>query len=91
MSKIFPKGPDGKPLTTDEFGDHPPLASYHYAAYHGLNCPVCMSEDLGFSHARVNDLGTLSQRGSCNGCKAIWSEEYVLTGYKNLQRGPEDV
>lgn len=62
------------------------FTSEAYAKLGGTRCPVCQGADLDGQSLTV-DAGQCTQAIVCNGCGAIWTDVYTLTGYEDLKEG----
>lgn len=61
------------------------LSSDEYAGDGGVRCPVCDSYRIeGDGSVEIND-GSAAQPVRCLDCKAVWIDEYNLTGYIGLK------
>ena len=61
-----------------------PMSESQYLARKGLCCPACGSRDIE-SKAVDADGPHGAARASCNTCNALWTDNWVLAGYDNLE------
>ena len=60
------------------------LTSDKYAELGGTKCPVCNGEDFDCGKVQV-DVGGAFQKNTCCICNSSWTDEYILTGYSELE------
>ena len=62
-----------------------PLTEAEYAKKSGCVCPNCGSPDIQGDGTQVQtDTNCAWQSMECTSCKAMWDDQYLLTGYDNL-------
>ena len=67
------------------------LTSPEYAARGGSDCPVCGAKTSVRLEGPLEADGSVAWANcSCEACEAIWTEEYRLIGYDNVELPQKD-
>lgn len=61
-----------------------PISPQDYVLLRGVRCPACGSDDIEGKNVEI-DAGSAGQEMTCTTCNSRWEDNYILTGYVNLE------